>query len=391
MCARVRARVVGTHSVVDGVVYDEILASRVQPRPLQHEVSVLQWLRRFHWKIRATLCLKRRTDKPFRLCWVSYGAGQVTPIGILHLVAWVFDTVFASEYVAWSLSDKQPATDVAKNLSTEPRQLKCLHQNQVETSQQMKSMMPFLPHYENKLPILCISHRSSLTQTHCSINCYFSQNNRWGNVRYSASGSKQTTINADSEALTFIFIITWQRNNPLSCWEKLLDIYICEWWTTKNAHVRSASLKRATHKAPSVPFSLFFTLDSFSVILLLAQCTHVKAVNTKDLNTFTERYWHLAIVLAFKFLPWMNALLQWTGQDKINEVWSTVNKKHQRKKLRMCHTSLTFSCSVSRLWNKTQLFTLYYWTQIGYWTSAQHEFSNHFHSVTHVKSLIWVP
>ncbi len=44
----------------------------------------------------------------------------------------------------------------------------------------------------------------------------------------------------------------------------------------------------SANKAPSVPFSLFFTLDSFSVILLLAQCTHVKAFNTKDLNTLTS-------------------------------------------------------------------------------------------------------
>ncbi len=42
------------------------------------------------------------------------------------------------------------------------------------------------------------------------------------------------------------------------------------------------------YKAPSVPFSLFFTLDSFSVILLFAQCIDVKAFNTKDLNTLTS-------------------------------------------------------------------------------------------------------
>ncbi len=51
----------------------------------------------------------------------------------------------------------------------------------------------------------------------------------------------------------------------------------------------------------------------------------------------------------------------------------------------MCYASLTFYCSVSRLWNLTQLFRLYYWTQIGYWTPAVHSFSDHFHLVTHVK------
>ena len=61
--------------------------------------------------------------------------------------------------------------------------------------------------------------------------------------------------------------------------------------TLRNSTEFACELKKETetaNKAPSVPFSLFFTLDSFSVILLLAQCSHVKPFNTKDLNALTS-------------------------------------------------------------------------------------------------------
>ncbi len=59
--------------------------------------------------------------------------------------------------------------------------------------------------------------------------------------------------------------------------------------TRRSAAERAAKFSCFLHnKAPSEPFSLFFTLDSFLVILLLAQCTYVKPFNTKDLNGLTS-------------------------------------------------------------------------------------------------------
>ncbi len=80
------------------------------------------------------------------------------------------------------------------------------------------------------------------------------------------------------------------------------------------------------HTAPSEPFSLFFTLDSFSVILLLAQCTHVKPFNTNDLNGLTSVYLQNSrlldnLLLDQELRQWHSRGLMYGKQWELGEQW----------------------------------------------------------------------